>query len=93
MHMVEMGCLFIPTVDMLKNHTAYRFKNPVWFFSTAWHKEGIPFSMPMHSQSLLNIGKAFEQNIQAACPNHCKPYLHCKLYNIFLGYPAGHAYS
>jgi hypothetical protein len=75
MHMVEMGCLFILAVDMLKNHTAYRFKNPVWFFSMVWNKKGIPFSMPMHSQALLNPGKAFEQNIQAACPNPCKPYL------------------
>jgi hypothetical protein len=73
--MVEMGCLFIPTVDMLKNHTAYIFKNPVWFFSMVWNKKGIPFSMPMHSQAILNLGKAFEQNIQAACPKPCKPYL------------------
>jgi hypothetical protein len=31
--------------------------------------------MPMHSQAFLNPGKAFEQNIQAACPKPCKPYL------------------
>jgi hypothetical protein len=52
----------------------------IWFFSMVWNKKGIPFSMPMHSQALLNPDKAFEQNIQAACPKPCKPYLHkCKL--------------